>query len=118
MTPQEVARHQAEIQLAFADGAEIEVRSRLNRSSVWDKAGVPCWNWNIYDYRIAKKPKTAERIKELEQEIADLKASDAETVTLRSYLMLGGELKTFRAGTEPIWDIQPELIKTETIPLD
>ena len=29
MTPQEIARHQAEIQLAFADGAEIEVRSRL-----------------------------------------------------------------------------------------
>jgi len=52
MTPQERAKKQAEVMLAYANGAEIE----CNAHGVWVTCQQePFWNWTKVDYRV-KKP--------------------------------------------------------------
>ena len=55
MTPQEIARHHAEVELAFANGAKIEECARI--SSSWRQEDYPEWDWQNYDYRVAPKQK-------------------------------------------------------------
>lgn len=59
MTPKEIARHHAEVELHFANGGEVEFLDGKYDGSKWQLADDPCWDWTRYDYRIAQpKPKT------------------------------------------------------------
>lgn len=47
----------AQIMQAFADGKGIEyrMRSEPQDESLWVSIGNPIWNWDRFDYRVAKK---------------------------------------------------------------
>jgi len=49
MTPQETARKQAEVMIAFAEGKTIQ---RKPNDYVWTDDSQPLWNWAICDYRV------------------------------------------------------------------
>lgn len=52
---QKEAKRRAEIMLAYAEGAGIEVRKVGN--STWSCATNPFWDWFNKDYRIKKEPR-------------------------------------------------------------
>lgn len=54
MTPQERAKKQAEVMLAYAEGKEIE---RYTNMASWMLDDDPTWNWIDNDYRVKKTPK-------------------------------------------------------------
>lgn len=88
MTPQEKAKQQAEVMLAYANGAEIECSAH----GVW----VPCplepfWNWLKVDYRV-KKPAP-------------------KVVKLEAWMTSCKELRMFVAGSTnpPHWKRIPSL---------
>ena len=51
----EEARKAAEVMLAYADGKEIEWRSKS--SGCWESITTPSFGWDETDYRIKPKPK-------------------------------------------------------------
>ena len=51
MTPQEKAKQQAEVMLAYAAGMHVEVYA----ANDWHDSINPRWDWNACDYRV-KKP--------------------------------------------------------------
>jgi hypothetical protein len=54
-TPQEKAKQQAEVMLAFANGAEIEwYRDNVGE---WQDAKAPQWDWSMNHYRVKVVPK-------------------------------------------------------------
>ena len=57
MTPQERAKQQAEVMLAYANGAEIEAEFQPDywRTDCWRIKTNPVWNWELWNYRV-KKP--------------------------------------------------------------
>lgn len=59
MTPQDKARQQAEVMIAFAEGKTIEYRE--NGEHVWEYAKTPSWDWFSFDYRI--KPAEPKKVK-------------------------------------------------------
>ena len=52
MTPQERAKKQAEVMLAYAEGKEIEY---MNVHASWTSCSDPVWDWSRNEYRV-KKP--------------------------------------------------------------
>lgn len=54
MTPQEKAKQQAEVMLAYAEGKEIEC---TDAHASWASCPDPFWNWLRADYRVKKTPK-------------------------------------------------------------
>ena len=54
MTPQERAKKQAEVMLAYANGAEIEAEFRSNQ---WFDCSYPVWDWRNTNFRVKKTPK-------------------------------------------------------------
>jgi len=55
MTPQDRAKMQASIMLAFAGGAEVEC-VEIGRKG-WSHTHIPAWDWSIFDYRVKVVPK-------------------------------------------------------------
>jgi hypothetical protein len=55
MNAQERAKEQAEVMLAWANGAEIEVT--YGEDCGWEHTKSPGWNWFVYDYRVKVVPK-------------------------------------------------------------
>lgn len=49
MTPQEQAKYQAGVMLAFAEGKTIEVTSDEEN---WGENDSPIWNWLTFNYRV------------------------------------------------------------------
>ena len=49
-------REKIEIMEAYNNKEKIEVRHR--DTSTWSDATLPCWNWDMYDYRIKEEKKT------------------------------------------------------------
>ena len=49
---------QIKVMQAYRDGAEIEVKSRINGGDHWVAATKIPWNWASFDYRVKRKPKT------------------------------------------------------------
>ncbi len=100
MTPQEIARQHAEIELAFADGAEIE-RAKVRfidpktNEPPWVPDDNPNWDWFRYIYRVKPQPKT---------------------MTLY-YVQSNISGKVRLCASEPCLRSE-RIIKTETIPLD
>ena len=54
MTAQEKAKQQAEVMLAFAGGAEVEIQ-RTNCE--WVATTDPKWDWICFNYRVKVVPK-------------------------------------------------------------
>lgn len=50
----EEARKAAEVMLAYADGKEVEAKSR--KCDTWVNATAPIFNWDDVEYRIKKEP--------------------------------------------------------------
>lgn len=61
MTPQETARKQAEVMVAFAEGKTIQVRDGANRAIEWVDQPAPLWDWIYFNYRI--KPAEPKKVK-------------------------------------------------------
>lgn len=57
MTPQETARMQAEVMIAFAEGKTIQIR----RGGGWVDRHDPVWDWVFLEYRI--KPEEPKKVK-------------------------------------------------------
>ena len=55
MTPQETARHQAEVMLHFANGGKIECS--YSGTHKWDVYPTPIWNWRDDAVVIVAPPK-------------------------------------------------------------
>lgn len=51
----EEAKKEAEVMLAYAEGKEIEVRSR--HESLWREAEKPGFDWEYFEFRIKPSPK-------------------------------------------------------------
>jgi hypothetical protein len=56
MNAQEKAKQQAEVMLAFANGAEIEYTVGKDCQG-WIDNKTPAWDWNTYSYRVKVVPK-------------------------------------------------------------
>lgn len=41
---------------AFLDGKKIQVRN-WGSDGGWDCATEPCWNWDLYEYRVNPEPR-------------------------------------------------------------
>lgn len=54
---QEEAKRRAEIMLAFAEGAKVEVRAKMDAGKKWRPTNSPAWDWYRGDYRIKKEPR-------------------------------------------------------------
>jgi len=67
MTPQEIARQHAEVELHFADGGDVEFKTQ-NRD--WHPACSPQWEWSTTDYR--KKSKKSQAEIDREEAIEDM----------------------------------------------
>lgn len=50
MTPQELAKHQANVMLQWAAGKQIEVRALPHGK--WTMINKPQWNWGENEYRV------------------------------------------------------------------
>jgi hypothetical protein len=55
MNAQERAKQQAEVMLAFANGAEVEFTEHSNDS--WRQTKEPFWDWSLFRYRVKVVPK-------------------------------------------------------------
>lgn len=42
---------------AYKDGKEIQCKHNASQSSLWCDTPKPCWDWNVYDYRVKTEPK-------------------------------------------------------------
>lgn len=47
------AMFKANVMLAFSKGKKVEMRVKSIPNDQWFKAPMPCWNWELYDYRVA-----------------------------------------------------------------
>ena len=56
MTPQETAKRQAEVMIAFAEGKAIQSKIRRDKEINWLESPSPTWDWILFEYRI--KPET------------------------------------------------------------
>jgi len=54
------SKRQAEIMLAYAEGAELECFHKQETKGKWRKTDAPSWQWSVYDYRI--KPETPKQV--------------------------------------------------------
>lgn len=54
---QKEAKRRAEIMLAFAEGAKVEVREITEADNKWRPTNSPAWDWYRGDYRIKKEPR-------------------------------------------------------------
>jgi len=79
MTPQEKAKQQASVMLAYANGDEIE--HRVKNSELWSQVTIVNWNWMDGDYRV-KKPAP-------------------KVVKLEAWLTHSGQVCLYRADRSP-----------------
>lgn len=50
------AAFKAGVMMAFSKGKNVEARDRLDPNDRWHSAPDPSWNWEQYNYRVAKEP--------------------------------------------------------------
>lgn len=60
MNAREEARRMAEVMLAFADGADVQLR--LHDGGPWSYTGAPGWDWGTWDYRVKPSPREEWRV--------------------------------------------------------
>jgi len=53
----EEAKAAAEVMLAYANGQEIELRRTMPSASEWEHHKAPCFDWNLFEYRVKPKPR-------------------------------------------------------------
>lgn len=61
MTPQETAKQQAEVMIAFAEGKPIQYMIFANNGIEWTDISEPLWDWIRFDYRI--RPAEPKKVK-------------------------------------------------------
>lgn len=75
------ALHHLQVESAAGRGLRIECRARVALPDDWEPKMHPWWNWERFDYRIAKpepgKRTRAELMDQLTTLIAELKELDA-----------------------------------------
>lgn len=50
------AAFKAGVMLAFSKGKKVEMRVKSIPNDPWFPSPLPIWNWELYDYRVAKEP--------------------------------------------------------------
>lgn len=60
MTPQETAKQQAEVMIAFAEGKTIQSTRCSDREIKWEDQPSPLWDWIHFEYRI--KPQEPKKV--------------------------------------------------------
>ena len=61
-----------EMKLAYLDGAQIQCINRRLQDDDWHDGDAPCWDVDMYDFRIKPEPKTAWRPFQSAREMLDM----------------------------------------------